>query len=122
MSTSQYFDSINRNTSATVTSALAYNNNINGSNGHASGTPLQQENTVEVILTTFKETGLIPKSLLEDSIFRPLWFKVTFLPSLIQWQSSNNELEMARDQLIQALRDRKRIPDEIYMKYLKNKK
>ncbi|KAG2224356.1 hypothetical protein INT45_006756 [Circinella minor] len=123
VSTSQYFDSVNRNTSATVTAALAYSNNSNGSNGHASGTPVQQENTVEVILTTFKETGLIPKSLLEDSIFRPLWFKVTFLPSLIQWQNSNkNELEMARDQLIQALRDRKRIPDEIYMKYLKNKK
>ncbi|KAI9260701.1 hypothetical protein BDA99DRAFT_89866 [Phascolomyces articulosus] len=93
------------------------------SNKNSCSIATQQENTVETILMSFKETGLIPKSLLEDSIFRPLWFKKTFLPSLMQWQSTyRNDLVLVRDQMMQALKDRKKISDRFYKDYLKMNK
>ncbi|KAI9493833.1 hypothetical protein BDB00DRAFT_357880 [Zychaea mexicana] len=90
----------------------------NGNSHYGAGNMATQEKTVETILTSFQKSGLIPKSLLEDAIFRPLWFKKTFLPALLQWQG-NSDLLLARDQLMAALKERKKISDQVYNDYLK---
>ena len=73
------------------------------------------EDIIEHVMDVFDRDHCIPKDLWEDAIFKPRWFKMTFLPALIVYPHRKH----TRDSLIAALHDKKKIPPNTYKEYLR---
>ncbi|CAO3609263.1 unnamed protein product [Mucor fragilis] len=92
-------------------------------------TPLQAESIAETVnlpeqidevLQQFKEkNNTVPKSLLRASVFHRQWFIATFLPKLFAWQDSDME---TRNNFIEALNRRCKIPDSLYKPFMQQQK
>ncbi|KAI8388622.1 uncharacterized protein BYT42DRAFT_241451 [Radiomyces spectabilis] len=76
-------------------------------------------------ISTFERTGSIPNPIWEGSIFRVKWFRTTFLPALIAWHPDSpqsDHLLSARNELIEALRRKNKIPEPLYQEFLSKNK
>lgn len=75
------------------------------------------EDIIEHAMDLFERDQCIPKDLWENAIFKPRWFKMTFLPAFIVYPHRKH----TRDGLIAALHDKKKIPPNTYKEYLRMK-
>ncbi|KAI9318726.1 hypothetical protein BX666DRAFT_1876894 [Dichotomocladium elegans] len=75
------------------------------------------EDEISRILEEYEKTRLIPKSLWEDTIFRPRWFRATFIPAITLLPERLD----VRDALMAALMDKKRINEDTYAEYLEKR-
>ncbi|KAI8077843.1 uncharacterized protein BX664DRAFT_343628 [Halteromyces radiatus] len=81
-----------------------------------------QPEDLQRLVTQFGDTNVIPQSLWEDSIFRPKWFKQTFLPALmLHWQPSDRLTLDRRDQLVAIFNNKGKIPALLYSLYTSTK-
>lgn len=82
------------------------------------------EDYVRDAVAHYSRRGTIPQQLLKDAIFRAVYFRSTILPAFLAWQPSSEDsaLKAARDELFKLLRDRKKVPDDIYNEFLRQQR
>ncbi|KAI9279859.1 hypothetical protein BY458DRAFT_501865 [Sporodiniella umbellata] len=78
-----------------------------------------QDEVATVIEQYIKKEGTIPTSLLQNYVFRRQWFLATFLPVLFSWKSDRSDLQKAKLNLIQALKEKGKIPEILYQQQMK---
>ncbi|KAI8341152.1 hypothetical protein BC941DRAFT_415980 [Chlamydoabsidia padenii] len=72
------------------------------------------------LMNKYGETQNIPQSLWEDSIFRPKWFKQTFLPALmIDWKPSDSLTLERRAKMVIAFQQKGKIPASLMAQFQK---
>ncbi|KAI9306331.1 hypothetical protein BJ944DRAFT_263721 [Cunninghamella echinulata] len=98
-------------------SQLTNNSDINNNNLN-SGIHISD---LEKLLKAYNETNMVPKELWEDSIFRPKWFKLTFVPALMNWKLTDKKMIENRYQLIEALNAKRKIPTSLYQQFINKK-
>lgn len=69
-------------------------------------TILSVDDEVTEVIQQYRKRNAIPQSLLSSSVFKRQWFDNTFVPKLLSW---NGQDIAARDALIEALRQAKKI-------------
>ncbi|CAO3612095.1 unnamed protein product [Cunninghamella blakesleeana] len=95
------------------------NNNSNNNNNKAGNSNVGIHlSDLEELLKIYDDTKTVPKGLWEDSIFRPKWFKLTFLPALIHWKITDEKMNDNRSQLIEALNAKRKIPTSLYQQFI----
>lgn len=76
------------------------------------------DDIIEHAMDLFERDQCIPKDLWENAIFKPRWFKMTFLPAFIVYPHRTS----TRDSLLAALHDKKKISAATYQEYLRRNK
>jgi hypothetical protein len=72
------------------------------------------------LIDKYGETQTIPQSLWEDSIFRPKWFKQTFLPALmIDWTPTDALTLERRAKMVLAFQQKGKIPPPLMARFQK---
>lgn len=72
------------------------------------------------LMEKYGETQIIPQSLWEDSIFRPKWFKQTFLPALmIDWTPTDALTLERRANMVMAFQQKGKIPPPLMARFQK---
>jgi hypothetical protein len=72
------------------------------------------------LIDKYGETQTIPQSLWEDSIFRPKWFKQTFLPALmIDWTPTDALTLERRAKMVLAFQQKGKIPPPLWARFQK---
>lgn len=72
-------------------------------------------NDVENGLQQFRLSGIIPKSIMEISVFRKAYFMTSFLPALLNPEAVENDKQ--RKAFIEQLRKAGKIPSRVYQNY-----
>ncbi|KAL0079754.1 hypothetical protein J3Q64DRAFT_1254177 [Phycomyces blakesleeanus] len=72
---------------------------------------------IQELVQTYVNTNTVPKSLWEASIFQARWFKATFLPALVSWNHTDQQLSVAHKKLIKSLYEKGKMPDGLYREF-----
>ncbi|ORX48264.1 hypothetical protein DM01DRAFT_1131494 [Hesseltinella vesiculosa] len=87
-------------------------------NMHLSSSALLDASSLEKIMKSYTGSECATVSLSHDVIFKPVWFKQTFLPSLINW-SPPPHLATARHDLIKLIHSKGKLPLSLHQEYKK---
>ncbi|RUP43776.1 LOW QUALITY PROTEIN: hypothetical protein BC936DRAFT_136748 [Jimgerdemannia flammicorona] len=116
--------------------SLSIPTNIRTSDGlqipTATSTAFTSTADIITILSLFAQTGRVPTSLGQDSVFRQRWYNNTFLPALLFDDHDRRmpllpkeavaKYEEARHGLVAALHELKKVPPKLYAQYLERRK
>ncbi|CAO3590105.1 unnamed protein product [Absidia cylindrospora] len=73
---------------------------------------------LQKLMDKYGETETVPQGLWEDSIFRPKWFKQTFLPALmIDWKPSDPLTLTRRAHMIKSFQRKGKVPVSLLEQY-----
>ncbi|ORZ21635.1 hypothetical protein BCR42DRAFT_407976 [Absidia repens] len=73
---------------------------------------------LQKLMDRYGDTETVPQSLWEDSIFRPKWFKQTFLPALmIDWKPTDTLTLTRRAHMIKSFQRKGKVPISLLEQY-----